>query len=151
MTAFWNTHCLLSICLFTFYATKYVYFIHTINLYLCNDAIIGLQWIMNLRNAVGKGRSLKTTTLCRSVPQEMRIPTKNSVQCSDRVLGWRPTVWRSTPSHNMFGIIKKTTPGSYFVQTNLVTERRGLPMMITDNKNSKDTIGIRNFATLAMS
>jgi hypothetical protein len=54
-------------------------------------------------------------------------------QCSDRVLGRRPTVRRSTPSHNMLGIIKKTAPGSYIVQTNLVTERRGLLIMIAHN------------------
>jgi hypothetical protein len=102
----------------------------------------------------GKGSFLKnhyTVPVCASGDENPHEKLNVNNQCSDRVLGRRTTVRRSTPSRNMFGIIKKAAPGSYFVQTNLVTERRGLPIMIADNKNSTDTIGIRNFATLAMS
>ena len=102
----------------------------------------------------GKGSFLKNryiVPVCASGDEKPHEKSNVNNQCSGRVLGRRTTVRRSTPSHNMLGIIKKTAPGSYFVQTIPFTERRGLPIMITHNKNSIDTIGIRNFATLAIS
>jgi hypothetical protein len=92
-----------------------------------------------------------TVLVCASGDEKPQEKVNVNNQCSDRVMGRRPTVRRSAPSPNLLGIIKKTAPGSYFVQTNLVTEMRGLPIMIAHYKNSTDTIGIRNFATLAIS
>lgn len=91
-----------------------------------------------------------TVLVCASGDEKPHLQLNVNNQCSDRVLGRRPTVRRSTPSHNLLGIIKNTPPGSYFVHTNIVTERRGSPITIAHNKNPIDTIGIRNFATFAI-
>lgn len=101
----------------------------------------------------GKGSSLKnhyTVLVCVSGDEKPHENLNVNNQCSDRVLGRRPTIRRSTPSHNLLGIIRKTAPGSYFVHTNIVTLRRGLPITIAHNKKPIDTIGICNFATLAI-
>lgn len=102
----------------------------------------------------GKGPFLKNhyiVLVCASGDEKTHEKRNVNNQCSARIFGRKTTVRRSVPSHNMLGIIKKMAPGSYFVQTNPVTERRGLLRMIAHNKNSIDTIGIRNFATLAIS